>query len=130
MTETDRDEKNEANYTPEQPEATIVLASELLPEMLPILPIRPRPLFPGLPIPLEIGPEQIPTVQHAMEHASKTIGVVLVRDLKGSETPENMHKVGVAAKILKAFQTEGDVPGILISCIERFTIKDIRKAEF
>jgi len=65
-----------------------------------------------------------------MEYASKTLGVVLVRDPNGSDIPENMHRVGVAAKILKTFQGEGEVPGILINSVERFTIKDIKKTEF
>ncbi|MEJ2110134.1 MAG: endopeptidase La [Acidobacteriota bacterium] len=130
MTDTNQDDKNTENNGEIQEESTIVLASELLPAFLPILPIRPRPLFPGLPIPLEVGPDQIATVQHAMEYSSKSIGIVLVKDLKASETPENMHRVGVVAKILKAFQGEGDSPGILINCIERFSIENIRKAEF
>jgi len=130
MNEKNRDDKKSGNTADVQQESTIVLASELLPELLPILPIRPRPLFPGLPIPLEVGPEQVETIQHALEYGTKTIGVVLVRDPKGSETPENIYKVGVAAKILKAFQSDGDIPGILINCIERFTIKHIKKTGF
>jgi ATP-dependent Lon protease len=109
--------------------APLVLASELLPNHLPIMPIRPRPLFPGLPIPLEVGPEQAGGIQHALEYSSKTIGIVLARDPNGSDTPENLYRVGVAAKILRAFQ-EGETTNILINCVERFVIEDIRKAEF
>ena len=130
MTDTTREDIN-IDETVHGPQAApLVLASELLPDHLPILPIRPRPLFPGLPIPLEVGPDQVTTIQHALEHSSKTIGVVLVRDPNGADTPENMYKVGVAAKILKAFQGEGEPPGVLIMCVERFTIQDIKKAEF
>ncbi|HSW40672.1 MAG TPA: endopeptidase La, partial [Acidobacteriota bacterium] len=35
-----------------------------------------------------------------------------------------------AAKILRAFHSEGDATHILINCIERFTIKEISKAKF
>jgi len=111
-------------------EPRLILASEVLPEHLPVLPIRPRPLFPGFPVPLEIGAEQVGIVQRALEYASKTIGVVLVRDPNGSDTPENLHSVGVAAKILRVFQGEGDSTSILINCVERFTILDVSKAEF
>lgn len=130
MSEKPREDSNTEKIPNGSPDAPLVLASELLPARLPILPIRPRPLFPGLPIPLEVGPEQIALVQHAMEHASKTLGIVLVRDPDGSDIPENMNRVGVAAKILKAFQGEGEAPGILINSVERFTIKDIKKTEF
>ncbi|MEJ2047030.1 MAG: endopeptidase La, partial [Dehalococcoidia bacterium] len=74
-------------------EASLVLASELLPTHLPIMTIRPRPLFPGLPVPLEVGVEQAPVVQHAVEYSSKTIGVVLVRYPDGSDEPENLFSV-------------------------------------
>jgi len=130
MTEPNRDDNNIDKKVDTEQNAPLILASELLPSRLPILPIRPRPLFPGLPLPLEVGPEQVATIQHALEYASKTIGVVLVRDLNGSDSPENIYKVGVAAKILKTFQGESEIPGILINCVERFTIKDIKKAEF
>lgn len=111
-------------------EPRLILASEILPEHIPILPIRPRPLFPGFPVPLEIGAEQVASVKRALEYASKTIGVVLVRDPGGTDSPENLHSVGVAAKILRVFQGEGEGTSILINCVERFTILEARKAEF
>ena len=131
MTETtlEEEETERAAFAPEAGEAPLVLASELLPNRLPILPIRPRPLFPGLPIPLEVGPDQVPGVQHAFEYSSKTLGIVLVRDPNGSDTPENLYRVGVAAKILRAFQGEGETTNILINCVERFTIEEISKTD-
>ncbi|MBN2318962.1 MAG: endopeptidase La [Acidobacteria bacterium] len=130
MSEATKEDFNTEKTPDDSQDAHLVLASELLPTRLPILPIRPRPLFPGFPIPLEVGLEQVALVQHAMEYASKTLGIVLVRDPNGSDIPENMHRVGVAAKILKAFQGEGEAPGILINSVERFTVGDIKKAEF
>ena len=130
MSEETNEDFNPVKMPSDSQDAPLVLASELLPARLPILPIRPRPLFPGLPIPLEVGPEQIALVQHALEYASKTLGVVLVRDPNGSDIPENLHRVGVAAKILKTFQGAEDVPGILINSIERFSIRDIKKTDF
>ncbi len=114
---------------PEIEQAPLVLASELLPTRLPILPIRPRPLFPGLPIPLEVGPDQIQGIQHALEFSSKTMGIILVRDPNGPETPDNLYKVGVAAKILRVFQGENESTNILINCVERFTIEDMSKSD-
>ena len=87
-------------------------------------------MFPGLPVPLEVGVEQVPCIQHALEYSSKTLGIVLVRDPNGGEGPENLYQVGVAAKILRTFQSEGDAPTVLVNCIERFTIEEISKAEF
>lgn len=114
----------------ENPPVPLILASEILPDRLPILAIRPRPLFPGLPVPLEVGIEQVPGVQHALEYSSKTIGILLVRDPNGEDEPENLYRVGVAAKILRAFHGENDSTSILVNCVERFTVKEFSKAEF
>jgi ATP-dependent Lon protease len=118
------------NTNSEEQTTHLVLASELLPNQLPILPIRPRPVFPGFPMPLEVGPDQKSSINHALEYTSKTLGIVLVRDLDGSDTPENLHRVGVAAKILRTFQGENESSGILINCVKRFRIEEINKAEF
>lgn len=129
MTETIVEEVETEKNGAEQ-EAPLVLATELLPSRLPILPIRPRPLFPGLPVPLEVGSEQSQSVQHAFEYSSKTIGIVLVRDPEGAETPENLYGVGVAAKILRAFRGENESTNLLVNCVERFTIEEMSAAEF
>jgi ATP-dependent Lon protease len=130
MVENITDEVDVEKTVSEEQEAPLVLASELLPTHIPILPIRPRPLFPGLPLPLEVGTEQVPTIQHALEYASKTVGIILIRDPEVAESPENLYRVGVAAKILRVFQGEGESTNILVNCVERFTVERISKAEF
>ena len=40
---------------------------------------------------------------------------------------ENLHRVGVAAKILKAVREEGGTAHILISCLERFAIRELQE---
>jgi ATP-dependent Lon protease len=130
MIENTTEELEKEKNLGEEQGAQLVLASELLPSHLPILPIRPRPLFPGLPIPLEVGSEQLPSIQHALEYTSKTIGVLLVRDLNAAESPENLYRVGVAAKILRVFQTETEGTSILVNCVDRFTVNEVSKADF
>ena len=130
MTENTTEEMDIEKTVSEDQGAPLVLASELLPTRLPIIPIRPRPLFPGLPIPLEVGPEQVQSIQHALEYTSKAIGIVLVRNPEAAESAENLYQVGVAAKILRVFQGEGDSPSILVNCVERFTIEEMSKAQF
>jgi ATP-dependent Lon protease len=103
----------------------LVLISEVLPERIPILPIRPRPFFPGFPMPIELAPEQLPLLQHAMEFSSKTLGMVLVKNQSQPDSGENLHRVGVAGKILKAFQAEGEPTHILIMGMERFTLEEV-----
>ena len=100
-----------------------------MPETLPILPLRPRPLFPGLPVPLEVGADQVALVQHAIQYSSKTVGLVLARDMNAADSPENLYRVGVAAKILRAAHSEGEEANILVDCVQRFSIEEITKAE-
>jgi ATP-dependent Lon protease len=100
-------------------------ASEVLPERIPILPIRPRPFFPGLPVPMEIQGKQVALVENAMQTAAETIGLVLARNPKEEDSAANLHRVGVAAKILKAVQMDSDTVHMLVNCMERFTIEDL-----
>jgi ATP-dependent Lon protease len=108
-----------------QEKPSLVLASESLPDRIPILPLRQRPFFPGLPVPIEIQGEQIALVQHAMESSADTLGLVYVRDPKGPDTPENLYQVGVAAKVLRAVQTESESAHVLVNCLQRFTIENL-----
>lgn len=115
---------------PAQPETpSLVLASEILPDKIPILPLRQRPFFPGLPVPIEIHGEQLLLLQNALESSSETLGLVLVRDADGPDTPANLHRVGVAAKVLRAIQTEGETAHILVNCLQRFTIESISETD-
>jgi ATP-dependent Lon protease len=130
MTENHTEDLDTEKTVTVEPDTTLVLASELLPTHLPIIPIRPRPLFPGLPIPLEVGAEQVQSIQHALEHTSKTVGIILVRNPEAEESIHNLYRIGVAAKILRVFQSEGESPSILVNCVERFTIEEISQNEF
>lgn len=107
----------------------LVLVSEALPETLPLLPVRPRPLFPGFPFPAAVGGQQLKVVKQVIESSHQALGLVLVRDLKEGDSPANLHRVGVAGKIVKAFQIEAESANILVHCLERFTIKEIHETE-
>jgi len=108
-------------------ETGVVLAGEVLPTSLPIMPIRPRPLFPGILIPLAIRENQLPVVEWALESGANTLGLVLARDVEKEDSPENLHRVGVAGRILKAIQEDEGNAHILISCLERFTIQEVKE---
>jgi ATP-dependent Lon protease len=110
----------------EEPEGGLVVAAEVLPTGLPIIPLRPRPAFPGILIPMAItGPEQVAAVKRAMGTESQALGLVLARDPEGEDVPENLHRVGVAARILKVIHEEEESVHLLINSLERFTIEDL-----
>jgi ATP-dependent Lon protease len=103
---------------------SLILAGEVLPETLPIMPVRRRPFFPGIHIPVEVPIDQFRTVEYAMESANQTIGLVLVRNPDGETSAQNLYEVGVAAKILKTFRPEEGNPQVLIACMERFRMEE------
>ncbi len=103
----------------------LVLVSEVLPSDLPILALRPRPFFPGIPVPMLVGGPQLAAVQLALDSSAKALGLVLVREMEGEDTPENLYRVGVAAKIVKAVPGDEDFVQILVHCVERFRIREV-----
>ena len=105
----------------------LVLVSELLPEEIPIFPLAVRPFFPGLPVPMELSGDQLRLVEHAIESSNKTLGLVLVRDPDAGSSPENLHGMGVAAKIVQASPAEDhNAAHLVMNCIERFEIQEVR----
>ena len=118
-------EINSENGGHREEAGSLVLASELLPPALPIIPLRPRPAFPGLLIPLAISDaEKIAAVKQAMDTQSQALGLILVRDLEGKDIPENLHQVGVAGKILKVIHEDEESTHILFNCLERFSVEE------
>ncbi len=104
----------------------LVVASHLLPADLPLIPVRPRPAFPGLMIPMALNdPVQVATFHRAMKNNEQTLGLVLVRDMDAEDTPDNLHSVGVVGKIVKVLSADDDNAHFLINCMERFTIDHI-----
>jgi len=108
-------------------ETGVVLAGEVLPTSLPIMPIRPRPLFPGIHIPLAVRENQLSVVEWALESTGQTLGLVLVRDVEGEDSAKNLYRVGVAGKILKAIKEDQGTAHVLISCLDRFTIQEVEE---
>ena len=107
-------------------EGELVVAAEILPAALPLLPLRPRPVFPGVLLPMSVsGRQRVAAVRRAAETPSQTLGMVLVRDVDGEDGPENLHRIGVVGKILKIAQMDDENANFLINCLERFSIQKV-----
>jgi len=105
-----------------------VLASEVLPVGLPIIPVRPRPAFPNMLIPMVLNDHHhVQAVKLAMESPSRTLGLVLVREPDKPDTMDNLHQFGVAGKIVKMIHADDDSAQFLINTLERFTIQEINE---
>ena len=61
------------------PDEGLVLARDMLPNDLTVIPLRPRPAFPGVIIPLTVnGRDRVRTIKEAMATQSQTIGLVII----------------------------------------------------
>ena len=112
----------------ENPSADLVLATDILPSGLPILPLRPRPAFPSLLIPMAAtGEMQVKAVKKAVESPTQALGLVMVRDLEAADSLENLHKIGVVGKIVKLIHADDENAHFLINCLERFSIEELKE---
>jgi len=108
----------------------LVLASDILPNSLPVIPLRPRPAFPGLLIPMAVSdPVQMATVQRAINTPSQGLALVLVKDLEAEDTPDNLHQVGVAGRIVKVINQNDEVIQFLVNWMERVTLLEVQGDE-
>ena len=107
---------------------TIVLARQLLPNQLPIIPLNNKPVFPRMPVPLLIDSEElIRMLSETAKTQAKYVGLVLRREPEAGSTtvvsPAHLYKVGVAAEILQLVQMEAGAPvQVMLGVIERFKI--------
>ncbi|MRS02807.1 endopeptidase La, partial [bacterium] len=108
----------------------LVIAADVLPKFLPIIPLKMRPTFPGILIPLVVkGAEKVAAVKKVMEVGDRTIGLVLVKEADGEETPDNLHRVGVAAKILQVIHSDDESAHLMLNNLERFIVDQVTMSE-
>ncbi len=114
---------------PSAAEEKMVLARDLFPPTLPIIPIRSRPLFPKMTVPMIIdSPEMIQMLTDTAESDAKYVGLVLRKDVPEgtADAPPNasdLHSVGVVAEILQTASVESEnLLHVMIGVMERFRI--------
>jgi ATP-dependent Lon protease len=121
------DESGESTETTaEEPKEGLVLASDILPNTLPIIPLRPRPAFPGILTPMIFtGKPHIAMARKAVSSPSKSMGLVLVREIEEPDSPENLHRFGAVGRIMKVLHSDEDSIHLLVNCLERFSLVEI-----
>lgn len=104
----------------------ILSINATLPEKLYIIPIRYRPIFPGIVTPLIISGGRFAEVIDKVINESKIIGLVLIKDDEKDEIEsKDIYSIGTAAKILKKINLPDGSINVLINSIKRFRIKDV-----
>jgi len=105
------------------PEDEAEINNELLPETLPILPLRNTVLFPGVVIPITAGRDKSIRLINDANRGTKVIGVVAQRD-ESIEDPigKDIFKKGTVARILKVLKMPDGNTTIIIQGKRRFEI--------
>lgn len=108
----------------ENKEPLIVPINQLLPPELFILPVRHRPVFPGMVTPLVIAEGRLAEAIENVHKQNQYLGLVLQHDDTSSEVgPDQLYRVGTAAKILKRINLPEGGMHLLVNSLERFTIQ-------
>ncbi len=109
---------------------SIMPARYVFPDVLPLLPLLNRPLFPKMMVPLTVedGPLK-EMVAKTVQSSTKFVGLVLAREVANGEERQiprkasELYDVGVIAEILQASQASTDGPiQIMVGVLERFRI--------
>ena len=107
-------------------ENQVINAAEALPNLIYVVPLQGKPIFPGIFTPIMItGTEDIAVIDKAME-TNKVVGLVLTTD-PGADSPgpDELHQIGTAAKIVKRINLPDGGINIFISTLKRFKIARI-----
>ena len=112
------------------PEDEKEINNEILPESLPILPLRNTVLFPGVVIPITASRDKSIKLINAANKGNKLIGVVSQID-KSIEDPflNDIYKTGTVAKILKVLKMPDGNTTVIIQGKKRFTIEKMISEE-
>ena len=107
----------------ENKQSLIVPINQLLPPELFILPMRHRPVFPGMVTPLVIAEGKLAEAIENVHKQNQYLGLVLQHDDTQTEvSPEQLYRVGTAAKILKRINLPEGGMHLLVNSLERFKI--------
>ncbi|MDY6932854.1 MAG: endopeptidase La [Spirochaetota bacterium] len=109
----------------------LVLPSEVLPEVIPIIPVYQRPVFPGMVIPVVLnGPTLLETTRQIVSKENKIGGIVLIKNQHdGTIVSEDLYQVGVTVKILKVVPIDEGTIQMTINALHRFTLTEVMNDE-
>lgn len=99
--------------------------NELLPEVLPILPLRNTVLFPGVVIPITVGRDKSIKLIREANKGNRMIGVVAQQDVAIEDpTFAQLHPVGTIALIIKVLQMPDGNTTVILQGKKRFLLKE------
>ncbi|MCH2291068.1 MAG: endopeptidase La [SAR324 cluster bacterium] len=124
---TDILEPKEESETSRAEDKSIIIASDLFPEQLLIVPLYDRPLFPKMMLPVIISDEELEQhMMKVMKDSLKYIGLVF--SFRENEEDEGkLSETGVVAKIVQASKQANAPLQVVVQVMERFEIVKLQK---
>ncbi|MCX8143838.1 MAG: endopeptidase La [Bacteroidia bacterium] len=106
------------------------IASEKLPDILPILPLRNTVIFPGVVIPITVGRDKsIALIKDAYKNKD-IIGVVAQKDEKIEDPlPSDIYTIGTSARILKLLRMPDGNTTVILQGRKKIQIKNVIQTE-
>jgi len=126
-----QDLKDDAEFIPLMTaEDEDAMDKEVLPEILPILPLRNTVLFPGVVIPITAGRDKSIKLINETNKGNKIIGVVSQKE-EGKEEPsiEDINTTGTVAKILRVLKMPDGNTTVIIQGTKRFNLTEVITTE-
>jgi ATP-dependent Lon protease len=104
--------------------------AEMIPEELPILPLRNTVLFPGVVIPITVGRDKSISLIKDAYKGDKIIGVVSqTNDTIEDPSPQDLNKIGTVAQIIKMLRMPDGNTTVIIQGKKRFQLNEIKQTE-
>src|SRR6202521_650243 len=98
----------------------------VVPEILPILPVRDTVLFPGAVLPLTVGRESSLALVNALQGDEKMLGVVAQLDPRVEDpAAADLHKVGTLAKVHKTVKMPNGNVVIFLEGLQRIQVVEL-----
>ncbi len=112
----------------------MVLARDMLPPQLPIIPVSNHPFFPKMTVPMIFENDALKQmILDTYKSNAKFVGIVLRQDNEENDHHENtleLYGIGVVAEILQVMRLNDTGPlQVLLGVLERFTIRKIIQKE-
>ena len=101
-----------------------------LPEILPILTLRNSVIFPGAVTPITVGREKSVALVRAVNAGDGVLGAVLQRNPEiETPTPDDMYRIGTAARILKILEMPNGNLTVILSGLEKIEVGEYIQTE-
>lgn len=125
----DKETKGAEEDPPQSVETSIIVASDLLPTSLIIVPLFDRPFFPKMMVPILLSNEElVNNILESLNDKQKYVGLLFAEETEGegeSFKVQRFAKVGVAGKVMQ-INRKPDAPAqLLVQCMERFEVVEL-----